>query len=66
MTDRPGLDLSFSGLKTSVMNTISGRSLCEQEKADVALAFSRAVIETLVIKSKRAIRFANATRLVAY
>ena len=64
MTDRPGLDLSFSGLKTSVMNTISGLSLCEQEKADVALEFSRAVIETLVIKSKRAIRFTKAKRLV--
>ena len=64
MTDRPGLDLSFSGLKTSVMNTVSGLSLCEQEKADVALEFSRAVIETLVIKSKRAIKFTNVRRFV--
>ena len=64
MTEKPGLDLSFSGLKTSVMNSISGKTLCDQEKADVALEFSNAVIETLVIKSRRAIRSVRARRLV--
>ena len=64
MTDRPGLNLSFSGLKTNVMNAIANKSLSEQEKADVALEFSNAVIETLVIKCKRAIRSSKAKRLI--
>jgi N6-L-threonylcarbamoyladenine synthase len=55
MTDRPGLDFSFSGLKTFTMNTL--KSLAEptlQDKADVALAFQTAVADTLRIKCRRA------------
>lgn len=56
MTDRPGLDFSFSGLKTSVLNLYQSlNSPDEKTKADIACAFQDAVIETLVIKCKRAI-----------
>jgi len=55
MTDRPGLDFSFSGLKTFTMNTLKALPApTEQDKADVALAFQTAVADTLRIKCKRA------------
>lgn len=60
MTDRPGLDFSFSGLKTYCLNTIAecgGRDgLSEQDRADIARAFEEAVVETLVIKCRRAMQ----------
>lgn len=56
MTDRPGLDMSFSGLKTHVANTIKKSDNSEQTKADIARAFQQAVIETLLIKCKRALK----------
>lgn len=61
MTDRPGLDFSFSGLKTAAANTIHQAirqegELTEQTKADIARAFQTAVVETLAIKCKRALR----------
>ena len=56
MTDRPGLDFSFSGLKTFALNTVHNNSpLSEQDKADIALAFELAAVDTLTIKCKRAI-----------
>ena len=60
MTNRPGLDFSFSGLKTFVRNTIEqckGDSveLDQQTKADIAVAFEDAVADTLAIKCKRAL-----------
>ncbi len=54
MTNRPGLDLSFSGLKTFARNTLANYS-SEQDKADIACAFQIAVIDTLLIKTKRAL-----------
>ena len=54
MTDRPGLDFSFSGLKTFTMNTINATEKTDQDKADVAYAFQKATAETLSIKCKRA------------
>ncbi|MFT4632714.1 MAG: N6-L-threonylcarbamoyladenine synthase [Candidatus Pseudothioglobus sp.] len=55
MTDRPGLDFSFSGLKTFTMNTLKALpNPTAQDKADVALAFQTAVADTLRIKCKRA------------
>lgn len=55
MTDRPGLDFSFSGLKTHALTTIRRlEPLSEQDRADVALAFEEAVVETLFIKCQRA------------
>lgn len=69
MTDRPGLDFSFSGLKTFAANTIAQAikeegELTEQTKADVALAFQQAVVETLVIKCRRALNETGLKRLV--
>jgi N6-L-threonylcarbamoyladenine synthase len=54
MTDRPGLDFSFSGLKTFAANTIRNNDDSEQTRADIARAFEDAVVDTLMIKCKRA------------
>ena len=57
MTDRPGLDLSFSGLKTFTLNTVAAtQPLSDQDIADIAAAFETAVVDTLFIKCKRAIQ----------
>jgi len=73
MTDRPGLDFSFSGLKTFALNTKykelpDGHALNEQQvkqvKADIARAFEDAVVDTLVIKCRRAVRETDCKRLV--
>ena len=69
MTDRPGLDFSFSGLKTFAANSINQAikeegELSEQTKADIAHAFQLAVVETLVIKCKRALKETGLKRLV--
>ena len=69
MTDRPGLDFSFSGLKTFAMNTINkykadDGSLDPQTSADIALAFQQAVVDTLLIKCKRAIKQTGHSRLI--
>jgi N6-L-threonylcarbamoyladenine synthase len=56
MTDRPGLDFSFSGLKTFTLNTYQNSTQSEQDKADIAFAFQQAMAETLAIKCKRAIQ----------
>jgi len=55
MTDRPGLDMSFSGLKTHAMTTFNASDASEQTKADIALAFEVAVAETMAIKCRRAL-----------
>lgn len=76
MTDRSGLDFSFSGLKTAVMNTIrqqggdpaqahfSGLGIDQQVCADIAAGFQRAVVDTMVIKCKRALKESGLSRLV--
>ncbi|EAT12790.1 tRNA (adenosine(37)-N6)-threonylcarbamoyltransferase complex transferase subunit TsaD [Bermanella marisrubri] len=68
MTDRPGLDFSFSGLKTFARNTITQcreeSGLTEQDKADIALAFEQAAVDTLVIKCRRALKETGRKRLV--
>ena len=57
MTDRPGLDMSFSGLKTHTLNTVRDLTpLGTQDIADVARAFEEAVVDTLVIKCRRAVQ----------
>ncbi len=59
MTDRPGLDFSFSGLKTYTLNTVQSHKengqLDEAAKAAIALAFENAVVDTLRIKCRRAL-----------
>tara|TARA_Y200000002_G_C22647877_1_gene649969 strand:+ start:427 stop:1470 length:1044 start_codon:yes stop_codon:yes gene_type:complete len=74
MTDRPGLDFSFSGLKTFAANTIRDADLTdntdltaqqvEQTKANIAYAFQEAVVDTLIIKCKRALKQTGMKRLV--
>ena len=53
MTDRPGLEFSFSGLKTYTLNTVTAEqeagNWTDQTRADIALAFETAVVETLVM-----------------
>lgn len=56
MCDRPGLDFSFSGLKTQVMLAWKASDQGEQARADIALAFEDAVTETLAIKCLRALQ----------
>lgn len=69
MVKHPGLDFSFSGLKTFTLNTVhdhrdeQGR-LDEQTRADIAHAFQQAVVETLVIKCRRALKQESLSRLV--
>lgn len=69
MTDRPGLDLSFSGLKTFTLNTSDklrdeSGDLSEQDINDIALAFQEAVIDTLTIKCRRALEQTGLKTLV--
>ncbi len=56
MLDRPGLDFSFSGLKTAVVVAVRGRTLDDAARADVARGFEAAIVDTLVAKSLRALR----------
>ncbi len=64
MTDRPGLDFSFSGLKTFAANTIRENNDDPQTRADIARAFEDAVVDTLAIKCKRALEQTGFKRLV--
>lgn len=64
MTDRPGLDFSFSGLKTFAANTIRNEDDSLQTHADIAYAFQDAVVDTLAIKCKRTLKACNLNRLV--
>ncbi len=64
MTDRPGLDFSFSGLKTYTLNTWQDSDQSAQSRADIALAFETAVVETLAIKCRRALQQTGSSRLV--
>ncbi len=71
MTNRPGLNFSFSGLKTFAANTIHKENkLIENDEqrvqvhADIAYAFQEAVVDTLAIKCKRALEQCKLKRLV--
>ena len=64
MTDRPGLDFSFSGLKTQVLLAWQKSDQSEQTRADVARAFQEAIVDTLIIKCRRALEASGARRLV--
>ena len=68
MTDRPGLDFSFSGLKTYTLNTVAkcqtGGELTEQDRADIARAFEEAVVATLSIKCRRALQQSGMKQLI--
>lgn len=65
MTDRPGLDFSFSGLKTYTLNTVAQLApVSDQDRADVARAFQDAVVDTLYIKCRRAVEQTGIQHLV--
>ena len=68
MTDRPGLDFSFSGLKTSTLTTWQrcrdAGDESEQTRCDIALAFQQAVVDTLTIKCRRALQQTGLNTLV--
>jgi N6-L-threonylcarbamoyladenine synthase len=72
MVDRPGLDFSFSGLKTFALNTMQSEAqkneadgeLSGQTKADISLAFEEAVVDTLKIKCRRALEQQHCDKLV--
>ena len=64
MTDRPGLDMSFSGLKTFAANTIRDCDGSHQAHANIAYAFQEAVVDTLMIKCRRALQQTGRKRLV--
>ncbi|MBA3564834.1 MAG: tRNA (adenosine(37)-N6)-threonylcarbamoyltransferase complex transferase subunit TsaD [Gammaproteobacteria bacterium] len=55
MLDKPGLDFSFSGLKTAVMLEARDSALDEAARADLAAEFQQAVVETLTAKAQRAL-----------
>ena len=56
MTKKPGLDFSFSGLKTAVANEIKAHAdMTREDKADLAASFQAAALETIRIKCKRAL-----------
>jgi N6-L-threonylcarbamoyladenine synthase len=68
MTNRPGLDFSFSGLKTFAMNAINAQRvdgvISEADQADICAAFETAVVDTLSIKCRRALQQTKLSRLV--
>ena len=68
MTNRPGLDFSFSGLKTFVRNTLAEAAasapVSRQDKADIAFAFEDAVVQTFIIKCRRALQQTGLKTLV--
>lgn len=65
MTDRPGFDFSFSGLKTFTMNTLRDIGVPdEQDKADIAFAFQEAVVDTFRIKCRRAFQETGLSAMV--
>lgn len=64
MTDRPGLDFSFSGLKTFALNTWQNSAQNDQDRADIARAFEDAAVDTLFIKCRRALHETGQRRLI--
>ncbi len=64
MVNRPGLDFSFSGLKTFALTTWNKSDKTEQVQANIAHAFQEATVDTLFIKCRRALEFVKGKRLV--
>jgi N6-L-threonylcarbamoyladenine synthase len=64
MLDRPGLDFSFSGLKTSVLNALNNTENYLQKNADIAASFQAAAVDTLSRKCERALKETRVKRLV--
>ena len=64
MTDRPGLDFSFSGLKTQVLLAYQNHASEPTAKQDIARGFEEAIVDTLLIKCRRALESTGIKRLV--
>ncbi len=64
MTDRPGLDFSFSGLKTHTRNLWLNGDQQDSTRADISAGFQQAVVDTLSIKCRRAMQHTRAQQLV--
>jgi N6-L-threonylcarbamoyladenine synthase len=64
MLDRPGLEFSFSGLKTAVVHALRGREMTDAVRADVAEGVQLAIVETLTTKALRALEETGLDTLV--
>jgi N6-L-threonylcarbamoyladenine synthase len=65
MVNRPGLEFSFSGLKTAALNIVKQHEpLSDEIRTEIAHAFQHAVVDTLRIKCKRAIEATGYQNLV--
>jgi len=64
MTNRPGLEFSFSGLKTHTRNLWLKSEQDTKTQADIAAGFQQAVVDTLLIKCRRAMQQTRARQLV--
>jgi len=64
MVDRPGLEFSFSGLKTAVLHAIRGREMTDTLRADVAEGVQISIVETLTVKALRALEATGLDTLV--
>jgi N6-L-threonylcarbamoyladenine synthase len=64
MLDRPGLEFSFSGLKTAVVHAIRGHEMTDRLKADVAEGVQLSIVETLSAKALRALEETGLDTLV--
>ena len=64
MTDRPGLDFSFSGLKTHTRNLWLNSEKDDVTRADIAAGFQQAVVDTMLIKCRRAMQHTRAMQLI--
>jgi N6-L-threonylcarbamoyladenine synthase len=64
MLDRPGLEFSFSGLKTAVVHALRGREMTDAVRADVAEAVQFSIVETLTVKALRALEETGLDTLV--
>jgi len=64
LIEKPGLNFSFSGLKTCAIQTLRATDQTDQDKADIAYAFEEAVVDTLSIQCTRALKQSGLTQLV--
>ena len=64
MTNRPGLDFSFSGLKTHTRNLWLNGDQQDDTRADISAGFQQAVVDTLTIKCRRAMQHTRAQQLI--
>ena len=60
----PGLNFSFSGLKTAVVTAVQNQTLTPEFIADIAASFEAAAVDVLTIKCEWALERTGAKRLV--